>query len=94
MSFRITLLAAIGALAAGPAFSAGQWDAAKAVCADAIAAEAGVDASGHDATLDKARDGATKRLTVSLSAKDGSGAKITGECKMRGGEVKSVKLDA
>ncbi|MEQ8178384.1 MAG: hypothetical protein RIC52_05140 [Amphiplicatus sp.] len=94
MSPKIAILAAIGALAAAPAFAAGQWDAAKAVCADAIATEAGVDAAGHDATLDKARDGATKRLTVSLSAKDGSGAKITGECKMRGGEVKSVELDA
>lgn len=94
MSLKITVLAVIGALAAAPAFAAGQWDAAKAVCADAIAAEAGVDAAAHDATLDKARDGATKRLTVSLSAKDGSRTKITGECKIRGGEVKSVKLDA
>lgn len=93
MANRIKTLVVIGALAATPAF-AGSWDAAKAVCADAIAAEAGVDVAAHEATLDKARDGATKRVTVSLAAKDGSGATITGECKMRGGEVKSVKIDA
>lgn len=76
---------------AGPAL-AGQWDEAKAVCADAIAAEAGLGGQAFDAKLEKARDGGVKRLTVKLTP-DG-GAPVTGECKIKSGEVVSVQLKA
>ena len=72
---------------------AGPWDAEKAICADAIAAEAGVDSADYEATLKSARDGGVKRLTVSLAPADG-GALILGECRISRGEVKSVEIKA
>lgn len=88
------IIAAAGlalALVAGPAF-AGAWDEAKAVCADAIAAEAGLTGQAFDAKLEKARDGGVKRLTVKLTPE--SGASVVGECKVKSGEVVSVQLKA
>jgi hypothetical protein len=74
---------------AGPAF-AGPWEEAKAVCADAIAAEAGFADGSFDARLEKVRDGATQRLTVKLTPAEG--AAVTGECRIKRGEVVDVTL--
>ena len=93
MSNRIALIAAFSVFAAAAPALAGPWDAPKALCAEALAAEAGVEAADHDVTLHKARDGSVKRLTVSLSSKNG-GATITGECRVRGNEVTMVKINA
>lgn len=76
---------------AAPAL-AGTWDEAKAVCADAIAAEAGLADGAYDARLEKVRDGATKRLTVKLTPADG--AAVIGECRIKRGEVVEVALKA
>lgn len=92
MNYR--LIAAAGAalfVAAGSAL-AGTWDEAKAVCADAVAAEAGLNGQTFAAKLEKARDGGTQRVTVKLTPE--SGAAVTGECKVRRGEVVSVELKA
>lgn len=93
MKIPLFTLVAVGALAMTPVLAA-QWDAEKAVCADAIAAEAGVDAASYEARLKGARDGGTKRLTVSLSPRAGDGPAIVGECKVQGGVLKSVKIKA
>ncbi|MBB5520043.1 hypothetical protein [Amphiplicatus metriothermophilus] len=93
MTFRSLTGALLAAtLTAGPAL-AGSWDAEKALCADAVAAEAGVDSANYDVKLAKARDGATKRLTVELRAADG-GATLVGECKIRRDAVVEAKLKA
>lgn len=92
MNYRtISAIAACVAGIAAPAF-AGQWDEAKAACAEAIAAKAGVEPANYAMKLSKLRDGATKRLTVELRA-DGE-ATIIGDCKLRGGEVIEVELKA
>jgi hypothetical protein len=90
MDFR-TILAAVAALiAVSGAALAGDWDADKAVCADAIAAEAGLNGQSFAAKLEKARDGATKRLTVKVTPEQGSA--VVGECKVRRGEVVEVEM--
>ncbi|MFZ5615906.1 MAG: hypothetical protein ACOZAA_01090 [Pseudomonadota bacterium] len=76
-------------IAASPAF-ASDFNGAKAVCADAIALEAGRSLNGAKTKLVKARDGATMRITVKVTFEDG--APITGECKVKGGAVQSVTL--
>lgn len=88
---RFQVVTAIALIAAGPAF-AGSWDAESALCADAIAAEAGVDGALYTVKTTKARPGATKRLTVELRA-DGK-ATLTGQCKIKRGEVIEVELQA
>lgn len=84
-------LAVILSAFSAPAF-AGQWDAAKDACADAVAAKAGVESANYDVKLSKARSGATSRVTVEL--KGGDAATIIGDCKLRGGEVIAVELRA
>lgn len=74
-----------------PAF-AGSWDADKAVCAEAIAAEAGVDVAQYNATLIKARQRGARQVTVELTA-DGA-ATLVGECKVKGGQVVDLALKA
>lgn len=92
MDYRIVIAAGAALFAGiGSASAAGAWDDVKAVCADAIAAEAGVDSAAYQARLEKARDGATKRLTVRLS---GDAQSIVGECKVRRGEVTEVVIES
>ncbi len=80
------------ALALSGAAIAGPWDEAKAICADAIAAEAGLNGAAYSAKLEKARDGATKRVTVRVTPE--GGAAVVGECRIKRGEVVDVTLEA
>lgn len=75
--------------AATPAF-AGNLDKAKSLCAGAIAAEAGKSTEGARIKLVKGRDGAAKRVTVTVSFADGAAA--TGDCVVRKGEVSEIAL--
>ncbi len=88
---RTAMTAFVFALAASPAFAA-DFNGAKAVCADAIAAQTGRSLDGATTKLLKARDGALLRVTVSVSYPDG--AKATGECRIRRGELQSVDIKA
>ena len=72
------------------AASAADFNAAKAVCADAIAAETGKSLDGGGVKLVRARDGAVLRVTVRVSFSDGAAAQ--GECKVKRGEVLSMTL--
>lgn len=92
MKFRIfSSIAAILVAFSAPVF-AGQWDAAKDACAEAVAAKAGVESANYDVKLSKARSGATTRVTVEL--KGGDAVTIIGDCRLRGGEVIAVDLKA
>ncbi|HRX40609.1 MAG: hypothetical protein R3C54_15305 [Parvularculaceae bacterium] len=88
---KFQLIAAAALLVAGPAF-AGSWDAESTLCANAIAAEAGVDGSLYSVKTTKTRPGATKRVTVELRA-DGKDT-LTGECKIKRGEVVGLEMEA
>lgn len=92
MKFRTySSFAAILVAFSAPAL-AGQWDAEKGACAEAVAAKAGVESANYDVKLSKARSGATTRVTVEL--KGGDAGTIIGDCKLRGGEVIAVDLKA
>ncbi len=79
-------------VALSTAASAADFNAAKAVCADAIASEAGRSLNGAKTKLVKARDGGTLRVTVKVTFPEG--APLTGECKIKGGAVRSVTLNS
>lgn len=92
MTFKLACAAVIAFAGLTSAALAGSWDDEKNLCAEAIASKAGVDASAYTATLSKARDGASKRLTVELKAE--GAATLVGECKIKRGEVTEVALKA
>lgn len=71
---------------------AADFNGAKAVCADAIALEAGRSLDGARTKLVKARDGGTLRVTVKVTFADG--APLTGECKVKAGAVQSVAIQS
>lgn len=72
------------AAVAAPAFAADYND-AKAVCAAALAEKAGKTLEGATTRLVKARSGASVKLTIATTFADG--AKLKGECRVRGDEV-------
>lgn len=92
MNYRMIAAAGAALIITTGSALAGTWDEAKAVCADAIATEAGLNGQAFAAKLEKARDGGTQRVTVKLTPE--SGPTVTGECKVRRGEVVSVDLKA
>lgn len=85
------LLIASASLASASAYAA-DYNAAKAVCADAIAVKQGKSLDGAKTKLVGARDGSILRIKVELSYADGEGAK--GECRIRRGEIQSVEIGA
>lgn len=78
-------------LATTPAIAA-NFNGAKAVCAEAIAAKNGKGLDGAKLKLLKARDGAIQRVTVAVAYLDGATA--IGECKVRRGEVQSLEVQS
>lgn len=81
---------AVAILAMLGAAQAGEWDDETALCVDAIASEIGADAANAKSKLKAARDRATKRVTVEVTFADG--AKATGVCKIKRGELIAVEV--
>lgn len=92
MKHRMIFGALAAALTVGGTAAAGSFDEARAACAAALAAEAGVEAADYDARLLKARGGRSQRVTVELNA--AGKPDVVGECKVRRGEVLEVELTA
>ena len=71
-----------------PAAYAADFMAAKAVCAEALAQQAGRTLDEAKTRLVKAREGGVLKVTVSVKFSDGE--KSYAECKVRRGEVLSI----
>lgn len=85
-----TVISSFAFLVATSSAFAADFSGAKAVCAEAIASQAGRTLDGAKSKLVKARDGGTLRLTVKLTFPEG--ATLSGECKVKNGAVQSVTL--
>lgn len=89
----LTAALTIAALTLGASAAASErYSEETALCAAAIAGEAGRSLDDANVTLKKMRDRAVKRLTVQVKYADG--ASSTGECHIRKGEVEQVSVEA
>jgi hypothetical protein len=86
---RTAIAAALLLAIAAPA-SAADFSAAKALCADGIAAKFGKTLDGADIKLVKGRQGAGTQVTVTVSFPDGVAS--TAQCKVKQGEVASLEV--
>ena len=83
-----TAIIAFALVTLSPAAHATDFMAAKAVCAEALAQQAGRTLDDAKTRLVKARQGGVLKVTVSVKFNDGE--KSFAECKVRRGEVLSI----
>lgn len=85
-----TAIVAFALMALSPTAYAADFMAAKAVCAEALAQQAGKTLDDAKTRLVKAHEGGALKVTVSVQFDDGE--KSFAECKVRRGEVLSVTM--
>lgn len=89
----VSLIAAGGLFAATSA-GAANWTETVQMCAAALDEQGIAAADQYQARLEKARDGATRRVTVKMAPLTSEAEAIIAECKIRHGEVVDVSVKA